>query len=74
MAPPRGGRGILLKYKAQHCFLFDIEGMTVLKGTTMFQKAAQHLATKPQNLGFKGHDHLYVDNAESYCRALEEGP
>ena len=47
--------------------------MTVLKGTTMFQKAAQHLATKPQNLGFKGHEHLYVDNAESYRRALE-GP
>ena len=38
--------------KAQHCFLFDIEGMTVLKGTTMFQKAAQHFATKPQNFGF----------------------
>ena len=47
-----GGREILLTHKAQHCFLFDIEGMTVLKGTTMFQKAAQHFATKPQNFGF----------------------
>ena len=47
-----GGREILFTYKAQHCFLFDIEGMTVLKGTTMFLKAAQHFATKPQNFGF----------------------
>ena len=47
-----GGREILLTYNAQHCFLFDIEGMTVLKGTTMFQKAAQHFVTKPQNFGF----------------------
>ena len=38
------GREILLTYKAQHFFLFDIEGMSVLKGTTMFQKAVQHFA------------------------------
>ena len=47
-----GGREILLTNKAQHCFLFDIEGMTVLKGTTMFQNAAQHFAIKPQNFAF----------------------